>query len=324
MNSDMSAVDRVLNDSATSFPPPRKRSRAGLILFAMLLAFIGGIAATVWFLPSLKGWWDGEAPQTAAQTETLAQPAQPVAGLPAQGLPAPTPTPTTPLTVSGLEARMAALSARLDIVSGQADKAGGNAARAEGLLIAFATRRALDHGTSLGYLENELRLRFGDAQPKAVATIINAAHAPITLSDLQVGLDEVAPSLSGVAAASDWWTATKRELANLIIVRKAGEPSPTPAKTIDRARLLIETGRVDEAVRQIERLPDHQKADNWLQMARQYNEARRALDVVEAAAILEPRSVAANVRPVGQTVQVAPPPPGSAPAQPENASAARE
>src|SRR3546814_3562519 len=33
------------------------------------------------------------------------------------------------------------------------------------LLIAFAARRALDRGLSLGYLEAQLRLRFGDDQP---------------------------------------------------------------------------------------------------------------------------------------------------------------
>ena len=74
--------------------------------------------------------------------------------------------------------------------------------------------------------------------------------------------------------------------------------------------MLLSAERVDNAVEEIERLPDREEADEWLQMARKYNEARRALDVIEAAAILEPRSIPVTARPAGQTnVQAAPPPP---------------
>src|SRR3546814_12596719 len=75
----------------------------------------------------------------------------------------------------------------------QAASASGNATRAEGLLIAFAARRALDRGLSLGYLEAQLRLRFGDDQPNAVKTIIDTARDPITLEQLRSKLDPMAP-----------------------------------------------------------------------------------------------------------------------------------
>src|SRR3546814_21057224 len=65
------------------------------------------------------------------------------------------------------------------------------------LLIAFAARRALDRGLSLGYLEAQLRLRFGDDQPNAVKTIINTARDPITPEKLRSELDEMAPQLVG-------------------------------------------------------------------------------------------------------------------------------
>ena len=45
--------------------------------------------------------------------------------------------------------------------------ASGNAARAEGLLIAFSARRTLERGNDLGYLGDQLRLRFGDAEANA-------------------------------------------------------------------------------------------------------------------------------------------------------------
>jgi len=289
-------------------PQPQAQRSGGLrgvwLLVLLLAAFAGGIAATLWTLPVLQSWWKGG----DAATADSGNEAQALLNGSAEDKDG---TGATSLGVATLEARLAAVAARLDAISEQASSAGGNAARAEGLLIAFAVRRALDRGSPLGYLEGELRLRFGDAQPRAVATIINASHSPVTIADLQSGLDVVAPALLGTDGAKvDWWTATKRELAHLVIIRKAGAPSPVPQKVIERARLLISAGRVDDALQEIERLPNHEAADNWVQMARKYNEARRALDVIEAAAILEPRSVPLAKRGAGgQTMHVAPPPP---------------
>ncbi|MEO8724424.1 MAG: hypothetical protein ABI395_13085 [Sphingobium sp.] len=196
------------------------------------------------------------------------------------------------VTADALDGRMVALSSRIEGISAQAQMAGASASRAEALLVAFAARRSLDNGAPLGYLEGELRARFGDAQPRAVATIINAAQEPVTLVDLQEGLTDAAPALMGTGPSGDWWTATKREIANLVIVRKATSPSAVPERALERARQLLLGGRVDAALAEVERLPGRGKVDSWIQMARRYNEARRALDVIEAAAIIEPRTTA--------------------------------
>jgi hypothetical protein len=287
---------------------PTPRSRRNLMLILLLFAFIGGIAAALWTAPALQKWWKGR--ETADGARDTGAPPLSRNGAEQPQAPLANTRPVTSLDVSTLEARLAALSARLDAISAQADSAGGNAARAEGLLIAFAARRTLDRGSPLGYLEGELRLRFGGAQPRAVSTIITAASTPVTLTDLQASLDDVAPALIGADGKQDWWTATRRELANLVIVRKAGRPSPVPQKAIEHAKLLLSAERVDNAVEEIERLPHHEGADEWLQKARQYNEARRALDVIEAAAILEPLTVPITARSTAQTnMQVAPPPP---------------
>lgn len=298
-------------------PPEARSGKFGgwLILLLLALAFAGGIGAALWGWPKARSWWNGGDAGGNATVQTLADtaPARQGAGATsATGNAAITGTDTS-LGVATLEARLAAVATRLDAITEQANKAGSNAARAEGLMVAFAARRALDRGSPLNYLEAELRLRFADAQPRAVATIINASHAPVTIADLQAGLEDIAPKLLGTGGASDdWWTATRRELSNLVIIRKADAPSPVPQKVIERARLLISVGRVNSALEEIERLPGHKQAENWLQKARQYNEARRALDVIEAAAILEPRSVptAAPVptSPNGQSLQVAPTP----------------
>lgn len=291
-----------------AYHPPRPARPGWLLPVLVLLAFGGGIGATLWGLPKLEGWWNRDKGSEQAAIDNGSQAL--LDGRVSNRVPAAATLPpdVNPLSVAALEARLAAVSTRLDGISVQANAAGADAARAEGLLIAFATRRALDRGAPLGYLEGELRLRFGDSQPRAVATIINAAHAPVTIADLQAELEEVAPALLGKSGGkTDWWAATRRELANLIIIRKADAPSPVPQQVIARTRLMISSERVNSALREIERLPDHEKADSWIQMARKYNEARRALDVIEAAAILQPRSVPSSAR--AGSMQVAPPPP---------------
>lgn len=262
--------------------PQPKRSRTTLTLILLAIAFAGGVAATLW---GISHWGHGGAGSLAGAPADQ-RPAGTLPGLiGANGAVAVTAT-------ASLDAQIAALATRMDAISAQAQSAGASASRAEALLVAFASRRALDNGAPLGYLEGELRTRFADAQPRAVATIINAAHEPVTLVDLQEGLNDVTPALVSTTSGGDWWSTTKREIANLIIVRKASSPSPVPEKALERARQLLLGGRVEAALAEVERLPGHGKADGWVQMARRYNEARRALDVIEAAAILEPRSVA--------------------------------
>jgi len=300
--------------SYSSAPPPRpagSRRPGWLIPLLVLIAFGGGIGATLWGLPKIEHWWNSDAPAPAPASNDTTQALLDGNATGSVAPPAPVlPSNLDPSSISALEIRLATVSARLDGISDQANAAGSNAARAEGLLIAFATRRALDRGAALGYLEGELRLRFGDSQPRAVATIINASHAPVTIADLQAELERVAPALMGKDSDdNDWWAAARRELANLIIIRKADAPSPVPQQVIGRAKLMISSERINPALQEIERLPNHEKADSWIQMARKYNEARRALDVIEAAAILEPRSIPASARTGAGTMQVAPPPP---------------
>lgn len=269
-------------------PPPRRRSRAGLVMVLALLAFVGGILATLWATGGLDRWWP-RAQQALPAPVTQHNGSAQSAGAPA----APPATLAANQNLASFEGRVAALSARLDALSAQAMTAGGHATRAEGVLIVSAVRRVLDSGGTLGYLEAELRARFGEAQPRAVSTIISAAAEPVTLTDLQAGLDAIAPALIGRRGSSDWWTATKRELAHLVIVRRASAPSPAPERALERARALLVAGRVEAAMREVETLPGSSHGKSWLEKARRYNEARRALDVVEAAAILDPRATPA-------------------------------
>ena len=184
--------------------------------------------------------------------------------------------------------RILDLEDRLSRITVQADMASGNAARAEGLLIAFATRRALDSGRSLGYLDEQLQLRFGAAEPEAVATIREFAQAPITREALLSELDNMAGTL---ATNSDegFWAAIGTEITELFVVRRAGTPSTASSQRLQRARRYVEAGNLDAAIAEVEKMPGAAKAAGWLDRARRYAKVQEQLDILETAAIFEPK-----------------------------------
>lgn len=191
---------------------------------------------------------------------------------------------------NALSARVAELEQRLSRITLEAASASGNASRAEGLLVAFAVRRALDRGLSLGYLDAQLRLRFGDDQPNAVKTIIDTSRDPVTLEQLRTELDTLAPQLVGRSDGNgSLWTGFQREISELFVVRPAGTQSTRASERLERARRYLATGQADKAIAEVEALPGAAAAGEWLIDARRYHEARRALDLIETAAILEPR-----------------------------------
>ncbi|QTD54478.1 mitofilin family membrane protein [Parasphingorhabdus cellanae] len=280
------------------------------VLVLMVVAFVGGAILTGWIFSRYNPFESTEETAVAAnaapgQSSVAADPAAALAQrIDADGtvLPPPPvePVPTeipalTPDKERALAVRVADLEDRLSRINVQAQAASGNAARAEGLLIAFAARRALDRGSPLGYIESQLRLRFGDAQPKAVTTIVNASREPVTLEELSAGLDDIGPSLTSGSTGAGFWADIKREMSELFVVRRDGTPSPVPQQRLIRAKRYVENGNVDAAIAEIEKLPGSDNGDDvtnqWMEKARRYNEARRALDVIETAAILEPQQL---------------------------------
>ena len=205
--------------------------------------------------------------------------------------------------------RIIDLEDRLSRITVQADMASGNAARAEGLLIAFATRRALDSGRSLGYLDEQLQLRFGAAEPEAVAIIRDFAQAPITREALLAELDNMAGTL---ATNSDegFWAAITSEISELFVIRRAGTPSTASGQRLDRARRYVEAGNVDAAIAEVEKMPGAAKAEGWLDRARRYAKVQEQLDILETAAIFEPKMLR-DTR--GTTVPTPSPVPSRAP-----------
>ncbi|SFS11980.1 hypothetical protein [Sphingomonas jatrophae] len=259
------------------------RSR-GLLprLVALLLAFLAGTLAMGYALTH----WD-----TAARYLRPAEPDPvPLPAMPAQ--PSRPPVIVTPLPLAAVEAlsgRVVELEGRIGAIDARARVASVNADRAEALLVAFAARRALDRGVGLGYLEPLMRARFGEAQPQAVATILTAARLPVTLDELRAGLAQARPALAGAGPRAGWWQAVRREIAGLVVLRRATAPSMQPADRLDRAQAAVEAGHVDRALAEVARLPGRDAAAGWIASARRYVSARQALDLIEAAALNAPR-----------------------------------
>ena len=55
--------------------------------------------------------------------------------------------------------------------------------------------------------------------------------------------------------------------------------------------MFLETGRAQAAIDEVQRMPGHGAAQGWLALAQRYVRAQRALDLIETAAILEPRDL---------------------------------
>src|SRR5688572_26139674 len=224
----------------------RKRQTRALVGLG-LGAFLVGSVAT-WVLAGSPGM-----PSLDLFTFKNEPPAAPVAAAPAA-------TPTRAVAVEGgqtaeleemavtqggLDQRVAAMEQRLARLDLQTSAAAGNAARAEGLLITFAARRAIERGAELGILGDQLRLRFGSAQPDAVRTVLAASRDPVTLDELVAQLEGLAPRLAATPPEEGALGWLSRELGDLFVVRRESSPSPAPVRRLERARLFLESGRAD-------------------------------------------------------------------------------
>ncbi|MFS0773073.1 hypothetical protein [Sphingomonas sp. 1P08PE] len=270
-----------------STQPPRPR-RWAIVALMLVLAFVVGGMVVAYAMRQGYDWGgalhltDRSAKSPAGSEAPGFTPAQPLG----VGGDAPAVDPAALVTrEAALAAQLAALEARAAAVATDAAAAGTQATRAEALMVAFAARRAIDRGTGLGYLEEQLRTRFVTAQPRAVAVVIQAARTPVTTEDLRQGLDAIAPALQA-GGESGWLTQVRRELGHLVVLREEGTPSTAPVDRLARARRLLDDGRVDAARAEVARLPGAGQANAWLAAARRYSLAHQALDMIETAAIL--------------------------------------
>ena len=264
-----------MNNSAAR----RTRSWTAIVAWVLVLLLSGATLAT-WGLSK----WEAAArflgvapePSPPVAVRTVPQAAMTNrAALPEQGF-----------ASQAAAAKVGELEARLRIVESSSRRAAGSAGRADALLVAFATRRAIDRGVPLGYLETLLADRFGAHNPRAVAAIINASRDPVTLDQLIADYEALAPALRRGPPDESLWAGFRREMGSLIAVRRASSPSGKPQARYERALAQLQNGRVDAALAETMRLPGAPRAADWTANARRYVFAHRALDEVESAALL--------------------------------------
>jgi hypothetical protein len=186
--------------------------------------------------------------------------------------------------------KIAALEARLGLLERETRTVQGSAGRADALVIAFAARRAVERGVALGYLEPLLVERFGANHQAAVATVVTASRNPVTQAELVADYGRMSEVLRGTGPGEDWWTGARRELGNLISIRRNDSPSPRPAARFDRALARLNNGEIDAALAETMRLPGatRPEAQGWIARARRLIAAKRALDEIESAALVGP------------------------------------
>lgn len=266
-----------------------------------LLAFIGGALLIGWLV------WNGR-----IELDQRVAPRQSVAALPAPAI-SPPALAAADARAAAYEQRVIALEQRLARIDLQAAATEGNTSRAEALLVVLAARRAVERGVALGYLEEQLKLRFADAQPKAVAAIIAAGAKPASLEQLAGELDRIAPQLADRPVNEGGWERLTRELSGLFVIRRDTAPSGQPEARLERARLLLRSGRFGEAADEVERLPGASAAPEWVAAVRRLEAAMQGLDLIENTALLEPvRLKSGDGKPVVQPSPLAPLPAPSA------------
>ena len=255
-------------------PSPRKGSSLKGVLAAALLSFAGGAGLISYLV------WDGQ-----IELGRDAADPQPVVGLPAPAAS----TPAAPaVATSTLETKLADLERRMAQLDLQSAAFSGTSARAEGLLVAMATRRAIEQGKPLGYLEGQVRTRFEAARPDAVKVLLAAAKAPVTLDQLSAQLEDLGPALLGTPSNEGGWERFKRELSGLFVIRRDSGQTRKPAQRLDTALSMLRSGRIDEAIAEVSRMPGAAAAKDWTAAAQRYAAAQDALEQVEEAALNEP------------------------------------
>lgn len=256
-------------------------------LGSAFLAFIAGAALIGWLI------WDGRLTLPALDMAQSAAIGESTPG-------ASTPANPTLADSARLEQQIGALEQRLARMDLQAAAAEGNTVRAEALLVALAARRSIERGAPLGYLEDQLRLRFGAARPDAVSTVIAASQAPITLASLAAELEQLEPELAGTGPEDSAWSRFNRQVTGLLVVHRSAPGASTAQHRIAQARLQLRAGQVNDASETVSGLSRGQAAADWIAKARRFAATQAAIDQIEQAALAEPEKLKSGT---GETVR---------------------
>lgn len=260
---------------------PVRRGRGTAAMFAALL--VAGLGTAAWV-----GWHEGWIHIDLNLADEASPAPSPVSATTAAALAASANLAATDAALASASAKLTALEQRLAELNQQAIAASGQAGHAEALLLAFAVRRSIERGQPLGWMETQLRVRFGESQPNAVDRIVAAAQKPVTMAMLTEGFARLEPQLAGGPSNEGGWDWLMRQAGDLFVIRREDLPSPNPEQRLTRAREALAGGRVDAAVAEVERLPGRDAATEWLARAREWLMTQHALDQLESASLSFP------------------------------------
>jgi len=275
-------------------PEPTRGSETRSTYLIGGLAFVGGIAVTAAAF-QLAGGIGAPSPEPVPAPTEAPQPQQ----NPAAPLPPGTDIATLGAREQELAGKLDQLELRLRDITGSARNASSYASRAERLMIAAAVRRSIERGQPLGQLEAQLRQRFAETHGEAVGTIVRASAEPVTLGDLRLALETIAPRLAS-GSGDSMWMSVRRLLGDLVVLRQAASPSPRTADRLRRARLALDHGDVEAALAEVVHMPGVASAESWTVAARRYIAARQGLLEIERAALEAPAPVPPATGPVAR------------------------
>lgn len=240
------------------------------------LGFLGGVALTAGLiqLTGMPPFHPEPTPQASPPPRALTVPA----------LPPGTDMATLNAREAELAGRLDQLEQRINESAGSARNAASYATQAERLMIAFSVRRAIERGQPMGSLENQLRARFGEEHGEAVSAIVAAAAQPVTLEDLRLALDTIAPRLAS-GPNDSLWARFRGFIGDMVVVRQAEVPSPRTSDRLRRARRALDQGDVEASLAEVAHLPGAANAESWIGAARRFLAARNGLNEIERAAI---------------------------------------
>ncbi len=291
--------DRPAYGSLSATPPPAPAPSRGGSLWPWLLmlafvAFAVGLVISPWFETEVRSRLFGAKPdrtailatESTSQARTIVALQRRVAELEraaGEGGSDPERLARAEQRVAELQTQIGALGAR---VEGAVNGAAHDALTAQGVLLAAATRRAVEAGQPLGALEPPLRARYGQSYPGPVEALVAAGAHPITLARLRQDFARLRPALASEPGRSDdWWTSLKSAIGGVVAVRRAGDVRVDPEQQAGVAAQLLDSGDVAGAAAIVIRLPGSRAAANWLADARRYRAAQAALAQLEAAAL---------------------------------------
>lgn len=289
-------------------PAPSGGMKFRTIVILLLIAFVGGTIAAGWAITKYDMF------QSSSENDAIIVDSDAVSNEAPLASDLPTNQPSEPRqnvenkndTVNDqlINERVDSLDDRLSRINVQAQQASGNADRTESMLIAFSARRAIDSGSALGYVENELRLKFGNSNPDDVRAIIDASSNPVRLATLENQLDIESEILLSPSSDASTWDVVKKEFGELFVIRKAGSQPPQPERRLARIKTSLANRDVKTAILEMEQMPGADNARDWIALAKRYLRVQQALDAVEKTAISIP-SNALPIRPVSQSPETA-------------------